>query len=141
MHALEKIKRHEPENYRNVKITGHGYRSLTIPREILTSASSIRSYFIGSLGSSFDESSKKKRKKNCVQSRIKIFLEIYFLSLFFFFLERVRRKVRFHRSHFFFFKGNFFGLQMSVRGYRSVNYSNEIPLAICFLEIEFERNY
>lgn len=135
MHALEKIKRHEPENYRNVKITGHGYRSLTIPREILTSASSIRSYFIGSLGSS----SKKKRKKNCVQSRIKIFLEIYFLSLFFFFLERVRRKVRFHRSHFFFFKGNFFGLQM--RGYRSVNYSNEIPLAICFLEIEFERNY
>lgn len=138
MHALEKIKRHEPENYRNVKITGHGYRSLTIPREILTSASSIRSYFIGSLGSSFDESSKKKRKKNCVQSRVKIFLEIVSFSLLFF-LERVRRKVRFHRSHFFFFKGNFFGLQM--RGYRSVNYSNEIPLAICFLEIEFERNY
>lgn len=136
MHALEKIKRHEPENYRNVKITGHGYRSLTIPREILTSASSIRSYFIGSLGSS----SKKKRKKNCVQSRVKIFLEIVSFSLLFF-LERVRRKVRFHRSHFFFFKGNFFGLQMSVRGYRSVNYSNEIPLAICFLEIEFERNY
>lgn len=136
MHALEKIKRHEPENYRNVKITGHGYRSLTIPRKILTSASSIRSYFIGSLGSS----SKKKRKKNCVQSRVKIFLEIVSFSLLFF-LERVRRKVRFHRSHFFFFKGNFFGLQMSVRGYRSVNYSNEIPLAICFLEIEFERNY
>lgn len=46
------------------------------------------------------------KKKNCVQSRVKIFLEIYFLSLFFF-LERVRRKVRFHRSHFFFLKAIF----------------------------------
>lgn len=84
---------------------------------------------------------KKKGKKIVFNRVLKFFLKYIFFLSSFFFLERVRRKVRFHRSHFFFFKGNFFGLQMSVRGYRSVNYSNEIPLAICFLEIEFERNY